>query len=813
MGYEIAVGSVVYNLAGEEENRPSYLKSLVIRNVLDNSKRGIGEAIINGHLNGPGIKLRSFYRWASNPDNYDEVGMPTGSIELHNGLDPNVVADGIPAPAGKSIWVQTATLGYAKIRYWAEQFILENIPALYETNWVVEQNSWDTSTYTLTFEGGGSTTINTSTYDQNARYIYAYYSEVTEDYEGPIVTGSTVNLSSGDSFPSTTGWVFSSEDPGPPQHTIYTKNTATAGPSAGTTAVTVETMHWYEESNGNRSYRIDTQEFIYRDFSPLQLFIYKIGSGVTELDNLVSAGPDYGGFFPFLPIRIENEFLSDTNYPDAYTQVKKAYRKATDGNLSKLIEQLEDNDDLADIDNAYITFGVSLNVLENTCRKYLYRFFEKLQASQAGGPNIYQQYLTDTAGQQAIAAAWKNWRETYHPLYNNVAEPERPAFSALPDNSIRISGTGTLNSKYDVRLNWAFINAGSGTGLAKPGAKKDELWFEYIGSDEVTQLAFQTYSQIDRTTAYDKVRLYWQVDENSYTYLEIIGAVYRNYVYGTHAVEIGTKEALEDPEDSGFIVPIHYETWEEMGLIESTQMSTASIFIVFNSYVIRKKKWYESGLFRIFVVIVIAIVTAVFAPAGVGLLGAHVAVGTALGFSGLTAAIVGSIANALAAMILFTMIEKVTGGLGPLGQIIAAVLLVVVGQVASSFHATGTLAINWGDLLRADSLLRLTGAIGDGVAGALRGDILEMQTDWMDYQKQAGRESRLIQQAYLNEFGYGNGFIDPLMFVDSSTAYLAESSDTFLTRTLMTGSEIAEMSRELLYNFPEFSLKLPDAFT
>ena len=72
----INVASSVYNLAGDEKDRPIFLQSLIIRNVLSGTKRSLGDTITTGYLNGPGINFRTFFRWAV--DNYDLIGMPTG---------------------------------------------------------------------------------------------------------------------------------------------------------------------------------------------------------------------------------------------------------------------------------------------------------------------------------------------------------------------------------------------------------------------------------------------------------------------------------------------------------------------------------------------------------------------------------------------------------------------------------------------------------------------------------------------------------------------------------------------------------------
>ena len=278
-------------------------------------------------------------------------------------------------------------------------------------------------------------------------------------------------------------------------------------------------------------------------------------------------------------------------------------------------------------------------------------------------------------------------------------------------------------------------------------------------------------------------------------------------------VQITAKDALDDADESGFIVPLHYDTWREMSLVDSTQMATACCYAVFNCYEVRKRKWYESGIFRILLAILIAIVSVVLTGgAGAGLLGAHMTLGTSMGFTGMTAAIVGSVANAFAALVLTTLLEKVAGNLGFLGTIISAVMMFAVGQVSALFQGFGS-GLDFSSLFRIDNLIKLTSSVMGGMSNQLNLDTMSLQTEMEDYLKAASRESENIRQAYFAEFGYGNGQIDPLMFVDSTPAIMAESSSTFLTRTLMTGSELAEMSRELLYNFPEYTLTLPKAFS
>ncbi len=846
----VVVDSVVYNLAGDEKDRPDYLKSLVVRNVLSGTKDSLGETISDGYLHGPAMKFRSFYRWAQKPENYGEIGMPTGAITNIASINPSDIPDVIPHEADETVWVQKVETGSGDAAYWAEQWILEYYPAEAETDWSWEYDA-NLGQILVRFVDNTSVYFTPSGFDLGSRYIYAYYNLNKTDAVGPLITGSTTVIGS-DPFPSVTGWTLDSDTViiktvdinGTPTdyesgEKIYIQ-TSPVSVDNGTMYFTTSFMHFIynahvETTPGepdpenpevepepveslvlDNAWRIDTQRTTVNNYSNIKLFIYRFGSGNAALDALAVDRGDYGQFFPFIPIRLDNEFLSETNHPEVFAQTKKAYKKATGSKLTKIIEDIADNESLDDIDNTYVVFGVSLNVVENACRRYIYTFLKKLQASQIGGPNVYADYKQAVLDQKPIADAWWEWFWTRDGHEHVGEEPPKPVYPTLPDNELRIKGQSNLDTQYDVRIQWKFITEVNGTGLGKAGAKPGDVWLEFTGTDDVTVTILSTKFEntMDRSDKYEKIRVWQQVTANTYTYLDVVGLIQRNYVYKMDSQIISAKKALEDVDESGFIIPLHYQTWTDTPLINSTQMATACVFVVFNCYEIHKQKWYQTGIFKILFVIVLAIVSVIFTGgAGIGILGANMTIGTAFGFSGLTAAIVGSVANALAALVISTILEKVVADLGILGQIIGALIGFVVGSI-SSISTGGLASFNWGDLLRADRILALTNSVGKGIAGAINADTMGYAQKMQDLQERADEELKKINEAYYSEFGYGGqGLINPFTFVDADTSLKAESSSTFLARTLMTGSDVAQMSQDLLYDFVKYSLKLPDAFT
>ena len=912
----ISVASSVYNLAGDEKDRPIFLQNLVIRNILSGTKKSLGDTISVGHLQGPGIKFRNFYRWAL--ENYDLIGMPTGKMYAGDVIPTGDVADEIPHAANENVWVQQALLGDSDYSYWAEQYMLENHPDLYSSEWEADM---DDATKTIKIKFQETTpampdeTFVASGFNSGDKYIFAYYTISQSGTAEPVEQGTSVSLGS-DPFPDVTDYSLDTDNTTPRTETLTTETTVVKSWSDGrpnetshTTSTDAQTVNrrvrayskltymgndpdsdakisrkdirrlvtdkkvvthvttdtdtvdigggvtrttttivTEDELEQNNSYRDDTQKIYETKWQQMKLFIYKIGSGNNALDNLVSLAANYGKFFPMIPFRLDNKFVSElaTNdtdgvppdWQDIYDLCVKAFRKGTDGGrYTKIQADLEDSENLKDMDYIYAVYGVSLNVIDRSARRYIYEFFKRLQNDQVGGKDSGTEFATKMAEYQAAFAVWLAWKNSNNGggwghgyIGNPEPEPPLPPKPTLPTNEIKIQSlgaeAGTVNINYDIRISWNFISEGGDhNGKGKAGARKNDVWLEYRGK---TSIADPTYVSnyygwhngnsgpilVNNHIEYETIRIWWQFETNKYRYIDVAGLVHKNYIYGGKSVTITAKEALEDGEESGFLVPLHYATFRAMPLIHSTQMSTACVFLVINCYEKKKQKWWQSWFFKILFVIVVAIISVVFTGgAGIGLLGSHMAVGSALGLSGMGAAIAGSIANALAALVLTTIIEKVTASLGVFGAILGAVLGIVLGGAIQNFSMGQGFTFNFSDLMRADNILKLMDAAGQGYSAYVQASINSMQDQLVKLQEETNSALRDIREQYVEQFGYGGGQIDPMMFTSAgSPVKNVEMRDTFLARTLMTGSDVAGMSMDLLNNMADLTLSLPNAF-
>lgn len=482
-----------------------------------------------------------------------------------------------------------------------------------------------------------------------------------------------------------------------------------------------------------------------------KVVIYRKGTGNAAFDTMLSQqSTSFGTFFPYLPIRMDNRFVSETYLPQVYKESKKGFKKAFGkDDFDKIIEQINDNPDIADIDYTYVIFGCSLNVLDKAALMYIFKFFEAVDTEVPYGSD---------AGQINI----RN------------------------------------NDKFNITIYWDSIVQSNGTGKAKSDAKTNDLWWE-------------------KDPANNTVILNWQVSKSVWRKLTMRNLRHRNEIYNGKAVEISALEALDDTDESGFVVPLHDDVFASVPMVQRTQMATANTFLMFNCYQVVKKKWYQTGIFKVLLIVVIIVVsvyTGGAAASAGGILGSNVAVGTALGIAagGIAAAIVGAIANAVAAMVLVAIIQRGAVALfgDKIGSIIGAIASVVALNVGTAYAATGSFQMAFTSLFSPSGLLMLTDAVGAGYQGYMQAELQKMTSDYNaqmeDYQSQMAK----VNQAYTDNIGTSGVAIDPLAIsgINQPSIFDREDMQTFLDRTLMMGSDLLEMSMSLVDRFVELNLEL-----
>jgi hypothetical protein len=813
----ISVASVVYNMAGDEFKRPNYLKTTVISAVIDNSP-SIAQAITGSYMKGPAMTFRAFRRWADRTDYNDVIGLVTGSISTGDSVDADAVKDELPPSTG-TIILQNIELGPADYTYWADQYVLENFPELINSEYLTDFNE-ETDEIVITWEDTTTTTFSPVNYEKGYPYMYVVYSESFGEIPQPIVTGPVIDLFPSTAFPDTTGWdvISFTDDLAGTTHGVYERVTF-MGPVPGEDATysLKETMY-QDETPTTKTYQTDTQEIWHSASSAMQIFIYKYGSGNAILDAMFAPSEGMDQFYPVIPIRLDNKFISEDYLPDVYELAKKGYKKATTGKFDDLIDSLKENEDLEDIDYAYTVFGVCLNVLEQSSRKYIYEFFKHILASYA--PIGTPEYVAWQAQWTSAKESWDDWttwrtaqENPLDPLYGTT-EPTKLAYPTMPANSLRVSTAGNPTINYDMTISWNSITETVGTGLLKPDAKIDQLWFtkgDQTSYDE-TIWASDTdgiFVPIEGgSSTVDEIFLNWQVTMTTWRRLRIVGLKHKNLIYGGKSVDISAFEALDDPEESGFIIPLHDGVFRAMGMKDGTQMCTANCFLVFNCYEVRKQKWYETTLFQIILVIIAIIIIVVTwggaTPYVAQALGAYFA---AIGMTTLMAAILAATIYVLAAMLVARLITasavKLLGD--KWGGVVGVILSVVTMQIANGVASGASLASSFANMISAQNIMMLMSAVGDGYAAFIQASTMDLLAENAKVLAEYSADYKAILEAWETNLGGVDGVIDPTAVSNSIRASI-EPLESFLQRTLMTGMDVADISMSMLTNFVDMTV-------
>lgn len=725
------VSTVTYNLAGPIEDRPDYLKSVILGSLLTQKRFNASKVIQTAYTGGIGLRLRGYHRWTR--DNYKQVGVPTDNFYGKRNFNADVVAAILLSDYDITAYIDWIDSGAPAIEMWGRAWMRENMPLEEQTDtWSVDFIE-ETGEALITFTDGTAPVLFEPTgYRKRGEYLYVSYSR-------PL----TVN-------------------------------------------------RW----------------------TTPQLFIYQLGTGSAGLDALFSVSGSTGEYLTFIPFRHESKFISSSYKPRVYAEAQKAYKKATGQKYDELVAKIKDNPDINEIDFAYVFFGVSFNTVDMASRRYMFRYFKHLCANQLYGPNAFNAWSSE---QGYISQEISSWKEWYAAQLTNEAgsaavglAPNRPALTGAPGNYVIIEDKGPGKTNLKLEISWNSMELFGGLGLGKPGAKKGDVWFTFAGGQTINASAY-TNDEVDNLRI-DTVEAYHQVTAGTWEKLVIRGMVHVNHIYNGKSVEVTAAQALVDADESGFLVPMHYDIFREMSLVDATQMGTQCVNIVFNSYQIVKKKWYQRGWFKVLLILVVVVITVLFPPAGGvagGILGSAAGVGAALGFTGLAAIVAGVVANMVAAMILTKLITYVSVQLlgEKIGLIVAAVASIIALQVGSAMQAGGSLASSMTSLMEPMNLLNLTNAVGNAYAGVIRADTAEIMGKTKDVLDDFRKQSLELQGQYAEQFGYGTAEFNPMSLTQAGETFFTEPSEAFLARTLLTGTEIAQMSNDMITNFVELTLR------
>lgn len=761
------VSSVAYPLGEDDGEHTPYLQYTMLNAVMQNNN--IAESITQGYLRGQGISLRGAYRYARD---YYTDGVPQSSVAYAVVPDIEEIRSILEAlHPGTDIEFLTTKISSADFLWWGDQYLSDNYGYdPYEENFAsppagvdvdaevvydVESNgdinvlyiNADTSTETETFTPAGLVRMKD--------YVHVAYQTVTTVVDGPTTTTRPAEPGEGDhTETNTVDLDFYTEE------TTEVVTTVAAGTATDVTTITTVTT------------------------SRPKFWMYQIGLGTYPvLDGWLASTDLESPYYPSIPLRVDNEDYGDESHQstDLYKTGKRVLKKVGI-KIEDLVDQINDNEDIEDIDYCYVVFGVNLNAKSQECRRYLYRFFEHLQS------------------------------------VSEVTEDDNDAWvpssgTSPPTNVLKIFSEENRDKHHDIEIQWQYINTTVETGTVFDDAKPDDVMIAIEGS--------QIELDLGGGLALDKSKLIAtrQIDEDTYARMEIVGLTYENFVYNGKSVQITAWESMQEPDEEdeeqeeGFILPLNYEIIRNTPMVELTDLAYQCNHLVFNCYKVVKQKWYQTGIFKV-IIIIIAIVVIV-ATWGQGTPAVAVSLATMFaeaGISILLAQVLAATIFVLGAMIVTNLITKVSIQLfgekwGAVIGVIASFVVMNWSNLSTMFGQVATNGLS--SIITAQSIMQATTLLSNAYGAYVSGEMSELQQKamglWSDYQE----DMKKIEDLTKANLGTNLDMIDIQGYMDASFTQLFENPDSFLARTLLTGSDVCEITAGLVSNFAEVGLMLP----
>ena len=797
------VSTVTYPLGPDDyDKRNNHTTNIVVNSVLQNLP--IAEQIVTGVRNSGGMKLRNAYRYAR--DKYKN-GLPYAHIGYATSVDQSVVIAAIKETGVEGeVYLNTASLMQADFTFWAERYLTATYdydrltqtfrapPDGVEPGALVSYDidsdgkinivciNEDNSTVTLSFRPTDFVwqAMYLHTVYQIVQFLPTEISTVVRDFEeGDVNDVDTTNVQT---------------EVGNEIRYEVTKVTTTVVDTT-TTIVTEKTI---------------TQ------MSRPKYFLYKTGSGNAAIDSLVQPDVVASPYFPSIPLRIDNvDWTNGAHKNTELYETSEKFLKKMGVDIAELGDKLRTNNDIDQIDYVFIQPGIALNTKHPYCKRYIYEFFEFIRANSGVSKNTFNTWETShSSALAAMIALAGNPEEagTHAPEESSGGDGWTNVGSmSPPTNRLAIYDPtpGQRTHALDVVFQWQWADTTVHAGTVWANAK--------VGDVEVGVTGGTAQQNLSSDVVLD-TSIVWarrQLDEDSYEEIRICGFVMTNNVYKDKSVIITAHDAMTKQDEEGFILPLSQLILDNMPILHATELFQDSLHMVMNCYQIVKKKWYQTGLFKIIMFIVAIVISVVTWGAGtgvsMGIMSATAAttIATTLAVSFLVAQIILATLYMLAMTLIMNLLTPVL--VDVFGEKWGRVLAVVVQMVAMNYASAGTALGGLSSApINAATILQGTSAVSQLATAYYQGAMIELDpmAKMEEMSTEYSRRMDEIEKLSDEMLNTRTGIIDIQGFIDSSSL-LMEPPNSFLVRTLITGSDICDITRGQIEDFATATLQLP----
>ena len=329
--------------------------------------------------------------------------------------------------------------------------------------------------------------------------------------------------------------------------------------------IRIQVGYEYETAEGNK-------EIVYKTLTDSETNYVEDGEGKKP----------FGTFLPMLYIKRDFKFVEADTFPDFYKE-SKAYAKKLNLTFKDIVKQIKKEvNDQDKIMQTYLKFGVDYNSTSPEDLLYLHGFFKK-----------YFKFC-DTED-----------------TYNMNFEYEPGTVYKVPGRQLKFKDKVTSHSIF---CNYLGIVYGSGSveevGTITTGEGIDPR----EPKPETEESSSDKWARFFRNLIQNRVYKYFRKQITETTYEEI-----RVYKMGADVyVNAGKSAQPGKDEGSALLIPVDFDVVKTIkGFKHKEKFLYSCIYIEFLTYVVKKVKWYQRGVFKLIVFAISVAITVFTGGAGV----------------------------------------------------------------------------------------------------------------------------------------------------------------------------------------------------
>jgi len=478
-------------------------------------------------------------------------------------------------------------------------------------------------------------------------------------------------------------------------------------------------------------------------------WIYRTGDGThAAVDNVFHTEyEDSGSFFPITYLRYNKAQLTEDNNPVEYKSSEKLLNYIN-MDYTSLVDGVNANPDIADVEQALIMMAVPA-VTENSLeQRYLFDFFSNIQNQTINENNNFN--LPQIAG-----------------IKLNLGHVQTDTSIVIQDKRFKMALSYREIVKQKVSGNFGEIGAYA-SGYS---STQEDMNIPVLGGIDIVwpkESEYHYYRHQVTNEIYEEIRI---------TNLKMTYWIFEQYT------------TTGDGTDKILMIPLDIGITENYSIPDRETLYSRGLHYVFNSRVVTKLKWYQTGIFKALLIIAAIVITILSHGTTIESIGAAIAAGTfTLAQFGLL------VLSGLLEYLVVTMAVKIFVKLvGIKFAFIAAIVAALAGV---------TIAINTGSLAGAPwakDLLMLSTNMTKGIGRELSGDFEDLLAEKTDFEKYMEDQTKLLDKT--KDLLNGNNYLSPLLI-------MGESPNELYQRTVHSGN-IGVLSIDAVTSYVDIALQLP----